>query len=482
VLLDMDTPVKCHGGARLLRTTSRGPTVSVCGFPDSTEPGTPGIRAEGHLVGAANDGVWVEIHADQNQGPWITRGYSGAGVVDDKSLLVVGIIMAAIEPGATVAYMMPTEAIVSNLPWVGEYVLGGSTSDPIFSSHADDLVAVAHPRATWPEAVIDAALRQEIGRLFTAVWSGTAVITGGDPDRGTPWLAWLVATADPAARGTIPDKTIAAAPPGAVLGVGTIDLAIDAALRDVQSIRRRITERFGIPDTGSAGLVDWLLHREPPPVLVIDRVDSAAEADLLISELLVPLAARARRRRLRLVLGFAKEPPRDLEYEVWLRPEPVTGTAAGTAEPEAVRRLLAELARAEGELTPLHTGVSALVSGVPRLPHCVAPWLRARYAVATRKGPAAELAQIGHLAQAELTLIRGLRAELREREREHTELRLTLEAYLARATESFGAEDLELSELYGRAFETLKNGPCDLVSARAAVDEYIDAIRRRERR
>ena len=478
-LLAIDMPVTCHQGARLLRAPARGPRVSVCGFPHGAEPG---IRAEGELVGAANDGAWVEIHAERSHGQWITRGYSGAGVIDDETRLVVGIVMAAIEPGATVAYMMPAEAIVSNLPPVGKYIQGGSTSDPIFSSHSDDLEVVADAEVTQPDVVVDAALRQEIGRLFTAMWSGTALITGGHPDRGTPWLARLVATADPATRETIPDRAIATAPPGAVLGVGAIDLAIDAAGRSVRSIRHRIAERFGIADTGSAGLVDWLLHHEPPPALVIDRVDSATEVGPLISELLAPLAARARRRRLRLVLGFTGRPPLDLDHELWLGPEPVTGTARGAADPQAVRRLLAELARAEGELTPLYTGVSARVAGVPGLPRCLAPWLRVRYAVSAGADPAGELAQIGHLAEERLKAIHRLSDELRELEREHSELGLALEAYLVRATGRFSAENRELSELYGNALGALKSGPCDLGAARAAVDEYIDAIRRREGR
>ena len=477
-LLAMDTPVTCHPGARLLRAPARGPRVSVCGFPRGANQG---IRAEGVLVGAANDGAWVEIHAARNHGQWITRGYSGAGVVDDETRLVVGIVMAAIEPRATVAYMMPAEAILSNLPLVGDYVQGGSTSDPIFSSHSAGL-AVADAEVTRPEVVVDAALRQEIGRLFTAMWSGTAVITGGDPGRGTPWLARLVATADPATRETIPDQTIAAAPPGAVLGVGAIDLAIDAADRSVQSIRRRIAERFGIADTGSAGLVDWLLHREPPPALVIDRVDSAAEVDRLLGELLAPLAARASRRRLRLALGFTGPPPRDLDCQVWLGPEPVTGAARGTADPRAVRSLLAELGRAEGELAPLHAGVSARVAGAPGLPRCRAPWLRVRYAVSVADELTGELAQIGHLAEERLMFIRRLTDELRQREREHTELGLALDAYLERATGRFSAEDKELSVLYGEARGALRDGPCDIDAARAAVDTYIDAIRRRERR
>lgn len=478
-LLELDTPVTCHTGAAMLQAPVRGPIVSVCGFPAG---GSPGIRAEGELVGASNDGAWVEIRATRKQGQWITRGYSGAGVIDNASRLVVGIVMAAVEPDATVAYMMPVEAIVSHLPLVGSFVEGGRTSDGSFRDRADDLIVPNHRKTTRPEIAVDAALRQEIGGLLTGVWAGTAIVTGGDPDTGSSWLARLVVTADPAARQRIPAEAIVQAPPGAVLGVGAIDLAIDAAGRSVPWIRRRIAERFGIPDDDSAGLVGQLLHRQPPPVLVIDRVDSANDAAQLIRELLAPLAARAQRRRLRLVLGFTGPLPAGLDYQTRLGPEPVTGDALGAADPDTVRQLLAELANAEEELVPLYARVSARVADLPRLPPSLAPWLRVRNSVSAGERPAAELAQIGDRARTAKKAVARLSEQLRRSEQKHAELGLTLDVYRDRAEQRFGAEDRELARLYRRARETLTTGPCDLGAGRAAVDEYIDAIRGRDRR
>jgi hypothetical protein len=70
---------------------------------------------------------------------------------------------------------------------------------------------------------------------------------------------------------------------------------------------------------------------------------------------------------------------------------------------------------------------------------------------------------------------------LRELARVHGDLGLTLKVYLERTQRRFGAEDRQLSEVYGRAREQLAARPCDLTAARAAVNAYVDAVRERER-
>lgn len=468
-LLALDEPVTSGKGARLRRAPVRGVAVRVHGFFD---PGIIGALAECRLVGASYDGEWVEMHvASQHRGQWVTHGFSGAGVAEESSGDVVGIVVAVREDGSSVnAWMMPVETIVDYLPAIAPFADGGRTSD---------LTGFPHREHGTPESAVDVALRQEIGRLFTGVWSGTAVITGGAPDSGSSWLARLVATADPAARRRISDVTIAEAPHGAVLGVGAIDLAVDAAGRSVREIRHRIAERFGVPSGDSAELVGWLLHRQPPPALVIDRVDSAADTRELIRDLLAPLAEEARRRGVRLVLGFTGQPPEGLPHEISLGPEPLTGPARGPADPAVIRRHLANLAAAEDRLAPLHAHVKSRVAGVPGLPPCRAPRLRVRYAVSAGEPPARELAVVGDHAKAALAELERMSDQLEDLKREFDDLGMTLNLYHMRAKRYFGAEDRQLSEPYGRARAALRAGPCDLGAARALVGEYVDAVQRR---
>jgi hypothetical protein len=476
-LLELDRFVTCHQGARLRQAPVRNVAVRVCGFPDG---GRIGIIADARLVGASYDGEWVEMHAvSGDRGQWVTHGYSGAGVASEASGDVVGIVVAVREAGSSVnAWMMPVETIVGYLPSVAGYVDGGGTADPTFDRHSGDPARAAVP-GTPPETAAGLALRKEVGRLFAGVWSGTAVITGGTLDAGTPWLARLVATADPSARRRMSDEAIAVIPHDAVLGIGAIDLAVDAGGRTVREVRHRIAERFGLPDDDSSGLAGRLLHRQPPPAMVIDRVDGAAEPSRLIGELIAPLAAQARRRGVRLVLGFAGPPPADLPCEISLGPEPVTGTPHGSAGPRAVRRLLTELADAEEELVMLYADVSTRVAGVPRPPPCLAPWLRVRYAVSAGEGPASELALIRDRAEAAASDARRRSDRLRKLKGEHDDLRTTLDVYRELAERRFGAEDPQLGPYYATAHDALSSGPRDLRASRAAVDQYVDAVRRR---
>jgi hypothetical protein len=485
-LIELEEPVSCHRGATLRRAPVRGVEVRVRGFPDGDKIGT---SAEGRLAGATKDGEWVEIHPDaNNRAQWVTRGFSGAGVAEDASGDVVGVIMAVRSGNpAVVAYMMPVETIIDYLPRLRDCAVGGSTSDPIFSRDSDHLADSATGAGASPgEAAADVALRQEIGRLFTGVWSGTAVVTGGDPDAGSPWLVRLVATADPAARRRISDAAIAQAPPGVVLGVGAIDLAIDAGARSVDWIRRRISERFQFPDGDCADLAERLLHHQPRPTLVIDRVDGAQDPGGLLAELVAPIAARARRRGLRLVLGFAGEPPAQLRHEVSLGLERVTGAARGPAAADEVRRLIAELSAAEEELATWYARVSVRVADAPVPPPGIAARLRVRQADAAAgrapgRPPSDELALIGGRARAVRADTARQIDRLRDLDREHDDLGLTLKAYLERAERRFGAEDRQLSEVYGRARETLRARPCNLRAATVAVDAFVDAVRERER-
>jgi TIR domain len=333
------------------------------------------------------------------------------------------------------------------------------------------------PEASQYETRVELALGTEVGRLFAGVWSGTAVITGGTVDARMPWLARIVALADSSASRV---SGIASVADSAAPGIGTIDLVVNAQGRTVEEVRRRIAEGLGLPGEDVSELVDRLLHRQPPLAIVIGEVDSADRPGELIDELVAPLAAQARRRGIRLLLGFARRPPANLPYELSLGPEPISGTPRGAPDPDpgAVRQLIRELASAEDDLAMLYAHVSARVADVERPPPCLAPRLRVRYAVSVGEAATSELSLIRDLVEATLADIPRLRDRLEDLKREHEILGMTLDLWQQRAERFFGAEDSRLNPLFGKVYETLRSGPCDLAAARVALNRYIDAVNR----
>lgn len=461
-LLRLGKPVTCHSGTRLRKAPVRDVEVRLHGFPFSGSDRV-GVIAEGKLVGSTYDGEWVEMHPHRgDRGQWVTSGFSGAGVIESGTGYVVGILVAVREASGQVnAWMMPAATIAGYLPAVRPFVHGVDAVDEAFEHSGEDTAAAP------PDTDVDLALRLEVRRLFGGTWSGTAVITGA---AGTPWLARLVATADPAVRQRTPDAVTS---PDAALVIGAIDLALDAQGCTVREIREHIAGRFGLPGNDSGLLVDRLVHRRPPPAMVIDRVDSAHDPRQLVSELLWPLAERARRHGVRLVLGFEGQPPGDLPHELSVGSEPVTGAASHRVGAEEVGQRVAKLARRENDLLDLYAEVSRLVADAVRPPPCIAPWLRVRVAVAT----AAELAAIdGHVGQS-LARVRRASDDLGRLKREHESLREILDAYCDRAESRFGAENPKVARLRTSALEMLRGGPCGLGAARSAVDAYIDAVR-----
>ena len=139
VLLELHTAVTCHQGARLRQAPIRGAAVRVSGFPDG---GRVGVIAAATVVGVSYEGEWMEMHAaSQDRGQWITQGYSGAGVADEASGDVVGIVVAVREAGSSVnAWMMPVETIRGYLAPVDAYVVGGETTDPAPAGKSSVLV------------------------------------------------------------------------------------------------------------------------------------------------------------------------------------------------------------------------------------------------------------------------------------------------------------------------------------------------------
>ncbi|GGL05577.1 serine protease [Streptomyces flaveus] len=476
-LLELDEPAGCGTRTTLWKVPISGGTVRVYGFPRAEL--FRGMGADARLAGSGGrQGEWGLLKRERLGDPWIERGYSGAGVMalgGEFDGHVIGIVVADFVDGdAKAAWMLPTETVLTYLPRIAE--LGFTEGDP-----ADRL---GHARNEPAEDVLGDPLRlaltQELTRLLDSDWSGTVVVgTGGTTAVGDSWLVRLVRTADPAARAIVSDAELTDAPGDTVLGLGAIDAAYDARGRSVADVCGYLARRFGLPG-GDARAVAWqLLRRRPPACVVIGGVDRAQDPQILVRDLLEPLAERARSRGLRLVLGFEGVPPAGLARDVSLDPEPIGGSAVGGVSAGVVQQVVGRLAAEEDAAAALEQEWGVRFFAAPRLPQRAAPRLRVRLAVARVTEPSPELTAVHDQAVAARTAVAAFHRDLRRLIGTHRDLSSTLELHRVRAARYFGDEDRHLAEFHAPAARALHIVPIDLAAARRSVGRYVDEVNRR---
>jgi hypothetical protein len=489
-LLELDDPAPGHVRTRLWCAPLSGGEVHTYGYP-ATAP--DGIWVDARLGGDGGRGHELGQLNPVSPGlQWIEPGFSGAGVVvtnGSHAGHVIGIVVLDYRnEDAKHAWLMPAETIRHYLPGFARHVAGES-GDRI---RPDDHGLPELPRGD----VLRLALTQELSRLLTGGWTGAAIIPRGG-GTGNEWLVRLVRTADPVTRASTPNAELTGAPQDTILGLGSVDAAYDARGKTVAELTRYLAERFGLPDHG---LVRELLRRQPPPCIVIDGVDRAHSPNELIREVVRPLAAGARTRGMRLVLGFDGEPPDTLPYQVSLDPAPLARHGPrgarhgprGASSTDAPARV-AKLAAAEEDAARLSIANRGRFRRPPPLPLARAPLARIRLAVASAAGADPELTAIDAVATEALGEAESFIQELRQADEELTDLRHRLEADRERADRHFrerpdsahGDEDDPLAirydqvgALYEQAREALWTAPVDLASARELVKRYEAEIDR----
>ncbi|MFE3825105.1 serine protease [Streptomyces sp. NPDC059092] len=473
-LLELDEPAGCGTRTTLWKAPISGGTVQVYGFPDHTPFG---MGTDARLAGSGHrQGEWGLLNRVRRGDPWIEPGYSGAGAMavgGEFDGRVIGIVVADYVHGdEKAAWMLPTETILRYLPGIKEFT-GGEGSDELGPSRGElpgDMLGDP----------LRLALTRELTRLLDSGWSGTAVVgTGGTNAVGDSWLVRLVRTSGPAARAGVTDAELTGAPGGTVLGLGTIDAAYDARGKSVGDLSGYLTGRFGLDGGNTHEVRRQLLRRRPPACLVVGGVDRAQDPEDLVRELLGQLAARARSRGVRLVLGFEGMPPAGLAYDVSLDPEPLRGDAARGVSAAEVQTAVGQLAAQEDAASALHQEWGVRFFAAPRPPPLTAPRLRVRLAVARATEPNPELTAI--LGQAD-----DARAALTEFEHDlsrlitaHEDLTTSLELHRVRAARHFGDEDPRLADRHAPAARALGTEPIDLRAARELVRRYIDEVNRR---
>jgi hypothetical protein len=163
---DADRP-----GTRLCRLPyPRNRTVHAFGFP---QPHEFGIVATALLAGPGGPGdEWIQLdHAGRGR---IRPGFSGAGVVDDRSGAVVGMVVTSYQDAdAALAWLIPVDTLIRHVPaiadwlgpdvprddwqpWIGAIVIGkrgaveGQVVDAAGKS-TDDVVRSLPPRTRQRE-------------------------------------------------------------------------------------------------------------------------------------------------------------------------------------------------------------------------------------------------------------------------------------------------------------------------------------------
>jgi Trypsin len=298
-LLELDRPVLGEEGGRvtLWRGSLPGSRAHTLGYPEGAPSGLPVEMELGQRGGPGSELFFLTGLASHV--PWISEGFSGAGVVvdGDHRTHVIGIVLAKYVDGpARGAWLLPTEAIERRLPRVCEFAKGQRTTTLSGPRRGRSAPVAAGP--------LQAALTSELSHLLTSGWAGTLILPE-TTKTGTGWLADIVATADPYARALAPTAERGAGP-DAGLPLDAVDAAYDAADKQTAEVRAYLAERFAVPD--DLELTDRLLRRRPPPCIILQGVDQAAAPDELLQGVVLRLAAAARMHGLRLVLGFAGQP------------------------------------------------------------------------------------------------------------------------------------------------------------------------------
>ncbi|MFL6124893.1 serine protease, partial [Actinophytocola sp.] len=148
-LLRLSEPQPNGIGAKLRRVAlTWDRPVHALGYPDGLDVG---VWARITLAGRA--GVeWLQMNQRSQGEQRVRAGFSGAGVADDRTGDVLGIVVSEYtDADAGLSWMLPVGAIVAHLPEVSRWVVGDGGIDPGFDGpvHAVDRADRTPELADW---------------------------------------------------------------------------------------------------------------------------------------------------------------------------------------------------------------------------------------------------------------------------------------------------------------------------------------------
>ncbi len=447
-------------GAPLHRTALENhQLVRAYGFPEGADSGMWSLAT---VVGDGGLGLErVQLHRTPDAEP-ITWGFSGTAVIAEETGHVVGMVATRYETeAARVSWMIPVETMLGHLPELGRWAKGSLAIDTSFAQQpgSQDIdVPFAREFAGWLG-----------GHGHSDVW---VIITGEHDSATATSLRRAVVLADRehrAGHGTSGTSGPTVPP------VGSVALAVDAAGKTAEEVRRRIADRLDVVADSPAG------RHGTGRTVVVDAIDESAEPDRLVDEVLAPLAGRANELGLRLALAFRKETSPGVS---------VVRSSSG-AMPVGEDDVEGRLALLETRLTELVRLEKDNLKDAPKFTYAPEAQAKARrlkgaltqLRAAERDGeldwvkrhlPACERAAANAGERA-----RDLRGLLDQNLARRAELRARLDAYGEMARNSGLVEDVELDAAYAPAWRMLFEGPCDLAAAADTVEVYANTVRKR---
>ncbi|MEU5692444.1 serine protease [Actinosynnema sp. NPDC020468] len=271
-LLELATPQPASCAARLGRVAlTWDRRVHALGYPagDGLDMGVWTKMTLARHTGAE----WLQMNRNSPNDLRVQRGFSGAGVADDATGDVLGIVVGEYTDDAVgLSWMLPVEAVVRHLPLVSEWVVGDTGIDAGFARSDGP-----------PEALVEAG---RIVEWLDRRRDGAAVLIVLGPDLAAARQAVALS-------GGLSDS-------GDGRAVGGVDLALDVGGRTVEEVSRRIVERAGLAADGTSSSSDRLRAGTPPMAVVLDGVDEAEQPVALVHDVLEPMVEGGAR----LVLGF----------------------------------------------------------------------------------------------------------------------------------------------------------------------------------
>lgn len=471
-LLKLSRPLPAEHAAPLFRLPPkpRRP-VRMFGFPEGNDngmwfsariAGTAGPRAE-----------WVQLNPE-SRGDVVRYGFSGAGVEDEETQHVIGIVASRYDDSDSVpsaerrhfSYMIPVETILRHLPRVRHWVGGDRGVDERLVSPLTDGVqdiGFAQRLALW--------LRREslAGREGIADVE-TVVIADDDSDRYET-LSRAVTLADRELSGGGAEQAVSSAPRNTVPPIGSLDLAIDVTGSTDTDVAKRVADRMDLKSLGDASPFSRIRANAVPLTIVAVSVDRAHDPEALVRFMEI-LADRGS--RLMLVFRDPRAPalrlaerlfrPERERIDAWLSELAGQVTRAEDREREAVERR----ALLSPALNPPYSrSASALRVNLLRLR--ADPGLYTHHIIA--KTAAFEHAAATVLRRAEAALCAA-----DEQLKRIPELEGLLRASAASAGARAVSEHPELIPLQRAAVELLDSVPYDVAAAQEAVDRFVRAV------
>ncbi|MBT2398615.1 serine protease [Streptomyces sp. ISL-100] len=478
--LDGPPPVASHATLHRLPTIWNR-RVHFAGYPSRI---TGGKWAEALIKGPGGPGdEWVQIDP-VTEADTLMRRFSGAGVVDNRTGRVIGIVVSKLDSEREGAhyrhgYMIPTGTIVKHLDLVRERFVSGRPPVPatLTTGHDEpDPGPASAGRPASPRPAPDRGFARWLTRWLAAEDDLADVEITFVRDEDQDAALALRSTLTLADRERSPRTSVAASAPdrsGTSPRAGSLDLALDVGGKTPAQIAEEIAEGMALDGPGLLPLPARIAAEALPLTTVARGVDEALQP-LETVELLHTLVRRGG--RLLLVFRQLDSPALHRTYELLL--DPATRPQHWL---ERIGRRVAALARTEELARELRRRAATCVSPLPSVPR-YAPDLElkaARLEADPQQGTTGFLVKLSYVERTVETAL--LEAETAHRTltgqlARHQDLRGLLDGHQARLA-AHGITEAAAS-LHQEAQRLLTGGPCELSVAEAAVERFVTEARR----